>query len=71
MLRSMVKTAVAALVAWAAAKGIEIDEGSLVIVATGIAAGVLNLLSSWASRRWPWIARLWPVPAYDTTKLDA
>ncbi|MDF1596934.1 MAG: hypothetical protein P1T08_12720 [Acidimicrobiia bacterium] len=68
MIRSAIKTVVAAIVAWAAAKGIAIDEGALTVVFTGLAAGVLNLASSWLGKKWPVFTRIWPVPEYDTTK---
>lgn len=66
MIRSVIKTVVAAIVAWAAAKGIAIDEGALTIVFTGLAAGALNLASSWLAKKWPVFTRIWPVPEYDT-----
>lgn len=63
LLKSGIKTAVAALVAFLATRGVDIGadaEAALIVLVTTVATLVLNALAE----RFPLVAKVWPAPVY-------
>lgn len=68
-MKAGLKALVQGAVTWLAARGIDIDGAALEVVVYGLSFGIVtlatNLLVKVVAEKFPWLAKVFPLPTYD------